>query len=155
MESPRSNTPETLAPPSVPGKVQIAGTRSVSDLRIGLVALAGLALACVSVVVAAGGSGRAPALAVLNGLSVVVPIGVGLYLWPRAESKRLGRLMVALGVVYFVVSLSASRDELVYSVGRVAAFGASVLVVYVILAFPRGRLETTAARVRRRPSGPR
>jgi hypothetical protein len=147
MESPRSNTSVALAVPPGPGTVQVEGTRSGSDVRIGLVALAGVALACVSVVVAAGDSGRHPALAILNGLSVAVPIGVGLYLRRRADSKRLGTLMVALGVVYFVVSLSASRDEVVYSVGRVAAFGASALVVYVILAFPRGRLESAAARV--------
>jgi len=147
MESPRSNTSVALAVPPIQGTVQVQGTRSGFDARVGLMAVVGLALAGVSVAIAAGGSGSKPALAVLNGLSVAVPIGVGLYLWPREESKRLGSLMVALGVVYFVVSLSASRDELVYSVGRVAAFGASALVVYVILAFPRGRLETAAARV--------
>ena len=132
--------------PPIQGRVQAQGSRSGFDVRIGLVALVGLALACVSVAVAAGDSGHHPAFAILNGLSVAVPIGVGLYLWRRAESKRLAGLMVALGVVYFVVSLSASRDEVVYSIGRVAAFGASVLVAYVILAIPRGRLEYYPAR---------
>jgi len=134
MESPRSNTSVALAVPPIKGTVQVQGTRSGFDARVGLMAVVGLALAGVSVAIAAGGSGSKPALAVLNGLSVAVPIGVGLYLWPREESKRLGSLMVALGVVYFVVSLSASRDELVYSVGRVAAFGASAVGIAPITA---------------------
>ena len=48
---------------------------------------------------------------------------------------------VAGGFVTFLGSLGGSDDEVVYSVGRVSAWFAEVALVYLVLAFPSGRLS--------------
>ncbi|MFL5837658.1 MAG: sensor histidine kinase, partial [Solirubrobacteraceae bacterium] len=109
-------------------------------------AVAGFVLAAGSVAVALS-SGTGPGgLVALNALSVALPIAVGLVAWRRTTTTGFGLLLVALGAAYFLVTLSTSRVDVVYSAGRVAGFAVSLLIVYVILAFPSGRLESRPAR---------
>ena len=77
-----------------------------------------------------------------RGLTVGTPIAVGLYAYGRLPFRRFGMLLVGLGVAWFFVTLSNSPDELVYSVGRVAGWVTEVAIVYVVLAFPTGRLTS-------------
>ena len=46
-----------------------------------------------------------------------------------------------------MATLSGSPDEVVYSVGRVGGWFAELAIVYVVLAFPTGRLTDRADRV--------
>jgi signal transduction histidine kinase len=82
-----------------------------------------------------------------RGLIVGAPIAVGLYAYERPPFRRFGALLIGLGMIYFVVTLSNAPGELAYSVGRVAAWPAEVAVIYVVLAFPTGRLTSRADRV--------
>jgi len=107
----------------------------------------GVVLAAVSLALAFRTGDAQPGVAVLNALSVGMPVAVGLYAWWRQSNERFGLLLVAVGLAYFLVTLAVSRDEVIYSLGRIAAFAVGPLVIYVFLTFPTGRLESRASRV--------
>jgi signal transduction histidine kinase len=78
---------------------------------------------------------------------VLLPAAVGLMIWARPPSQRFGRLLVAGGFVTFLAALGGSNDEVIYSVGRVANWLAEITLVYLVLAFPSGRLHSRTDRV--------
>jgi signal transduction histidine kinase len=78
---------------------------------------------------------------------VGVPIAVGLYARRRRPSERFGTMLIGLGVLWFVATLSGSRDEVLYSVGRIAGWFAEAALVSVVLAFPTGRLPARPDRL--------
>jgi signal transduction histidine kinase len=103
--------------------------------------LAGLAAAATAATIAALGPASHPGLVALaRALIVGVPIAVGLYTWSRRSDERFGLLLMAVGAGFFLTTLAESGDELVYSVGRTAGWLVELLLVYVILSFPTGRL---------------
>src|SRR3954451_13090465 len=80
-------------------------------------------------------------------VAVGAPIAVGLYARRHTLSGRFGTLLMGVGLASFAATLAASPDEVVHSVGRVAAWFLEVALVYVVLAFPSGRLEDRIDRV--------
>jgi signal transduction histidine kinase len=82
------------------------------------------------------------ALAERHALMVATPIAVGLYAWRDGTHARFGRLLLVAGAGSFLAALSSSSDEVLYSLGRVAAWGLEAGVIYLVLAFPSGRLTT-------------
>ena len=111
-------------------------------LEAAAVPAAGLGMCVVAAVVTTTGS--ASEYDWLEGLARAVmvgaPIAVGLYARRRRPFERFGTLLIALGAGWFVATLSGSRDEVLYSVGRVAAWLVEAAIVYLMLAFPSGRL---------------
>ena len=73
-------------------------------------------------------------------LIVAAPIGVGLFALHRPPFGRFGALLVASGPVLFLATLANSDDATLYSVGRVSGWGVEPFLVYLMLAFPTGRL---------------
>jgi signal transduction histidine kinase len=71
---------------------------------------------------------------------VGAPLAVGLYARRLPASRRFGDLLVIAGAGWFLASLSSSDGEVAYSVGRVAGWIVEVGLVYVVLAFPTGKL---------------
>jgi signal transduction histidine kinase len=73
-------------------------------------------------------------------------VGVGLYAWGRRPDNRIGMLMVGTGFAWFLSGCSFSDLPLVFTIGQV--FGALffAVVLHLLLAFPSGRLQTTAER---------
>jgi hypothetical protein len=51
---------------------------------------------------------------------VGAPIAVGLYARERKQFERFGTVLIAVGIVWGLATLAGSRDEVLYSVGRVA-----------------------------------
>jgi signal transduction histidine kinase len=86
-------------------------------------------------------------LAVINALTIATLIGVGLFAWRREPQNRFGRLLVIAGLGWFLVSMSASSSPLLYSVGRVSAWGEEVLLIYLFLSYPFGRLPDGPSRL--------
>ena len=86
-------------------------------------------------------------LAERQALIVAAPIAVGLYAWRDGTHARFGRLLVLAGFLWSLTALAGSDDELVYSIGRVAGWFVEAAMVYLILAFPSGRLTTRVDRV--------
>jgi hypothetical protein len=80
----------------------------------------------------------------LEGLARAVmvgaPIAVGVYARRRQPFERFGTMLIAVGVAWFVATLSGSRDDVLHSVGRIAAWGVEVALVDVVLASLFGRL---------------
>ncbi len=113
-------------------------------LRLELTAAgaAGVVLCAISVEVTLSGltTTNAGFAAVARALMVGVPIAVGLYAWHRRPRERFGPLLLAVGFGWFLTTLAESGNEVVYSVGRVAGWLVEVGLVYLILAFPSGRL---------------
>ena len=108
-------------------------------------AVAGAALCCLTAVLVATWMNWLEGLA--RALMVGAPIAVGLYARRRVPFARFGGLLVGVGVVWFVATLSNSPNEVVYSVGRVCGWLAEAAIVYVVLAFPTGRLPEQVDRV--------
>jgi signal transduction histidine kinase len=108
-----------------------------------------LALSITAALITAGSvMGEGAALAGLARASMVgVPIGVGLYAWHRRPADPFGRLLVAVGCGWFLTTLAESNHELLYSIGRVAGWVVEVGLVWLILAFPSGRLTTRVDRL--------
>ena len=79
----------------------------------------------------------------LIGLSFVAG---GLVAWTRRPANGTGRLMAAVGLLWLLGGLWESDHRLVYSIG--AALGSVFLAAFVhlVLAYPRGRLETRLER---------
>ena len=126
-----------------------------------VIATLGAALAAGAVVIALRGDMPDRGwLALRNGLAVALPIAVGLYAWREATHARFGRLLVLGGFLWAVVALAASSEALPYSIGRDAGWLSEVAIVYLLLAFPSGRLPGRADRalvlyVGGRPDGTR
>src|SRR4051794_2917328 len=72
--------------------------------------------------------------------TVGAPIAVGLYARRHTVFVRFGALLMGVGLAWFVATLAASPDGVVHSIGRIAAWFVEVAIVYVVLAFPTGRL---------------
>jgi signal transduction histidine kinase len=116
---------------------------------LGLV-LAGIAAGALTATAAAlgatGATHDAAATATLRGAMVAAPLAAGLYAWRVPPYQRFARLLVLVGLATFVTTLAESSDTVLYSVGRVAAWGLELLLVVVLLSFPRGRLDAAADR---------
>jgi signal transduction histidine kinase len=115
------------------------------DLRRGgLVAimLAGaVATAAAGELAYAGAESRPGLTAFARALSVGVPISVGLYAWYQGENRRFGILLMAAGAGWFVTTLAESDGAVAYTIGRTAGWLVEILIVYLVLAFPSGRLR--------------
>jgi signal transduction histidine kinase len=73
-------------------------------------------------------------------LMLAVPIAVGLYARRDPVTERFGTLLAAAGAGWFLTTLSDSPDELFYSLGRVSGWIIEPALVYMVLAFPTGRV---------------
>ena len=127
--------------------VSVAAGRGLR-LRAQLVlALAGAgAVAAAAALGYAGAAGQSGLTALARALIVGVPIAIGLYAWSRRPSERFGLLLAAVGGAWAVTTLAESPDPVAYTMGRTAGWLAELLVVYLVLCFPTGRLEEPADR---------
>src|SRR4051812_6700030 len=85
--------------------------------------------------------------AVVHALLVLVPVGTGLAVLRRRPDDRFARLLVTAGLLWSTVALAESSNAWLYSTGRLAVWVVvEPAVVYLLLAFPTGRLTTTLER---------
>jgi signal transduction histidine kinase len=118
-------------------------------IELAVAGTAGLAVTVIAAAITAGSvQGEGAALASLARASMVaVPIAVGLYAWHHRPADPFGRLLVVAGFGWFLTTLAESNDELLYSIGRVAGWVVEVGLIWLILAFPSGRLTTRVDRL--------
>jgi signal transduction histidine kinase len=109
---------------------------------------AGAAACAAAVVVTLSGTQSSnPALdAQVRGAIVAIPIAVGLYAWYHAHWARFGKLLVIAGFAASVATLAQSSNDVLYSAGRGFAWLVEPLLIYLVLAFPSGRLTTLSER---------
>ena len=110
-------------------------------------ALVTLAATAVAAIAGSGAESHPVRVAVARALIVGVPLAVGLFTWSRRPDERFGLLLAGVGTVLLVTTLAESGDEVAYSVGRTAGWGVEVLLVYLILSFPTGRLPERVDRL--------
>jgi signal transduction histidine kinase len=103
-------------------------------------AIAALAAAALLLAVIVSTGPEQPQSSLIHVLVVVVPVAVGLYACQRPQSARFGRLLIAAGVVWALSLLSMSSSSTAYSVGRVIAWLIHPVLLYLMLAFPSGRI---------------
>jgi PAS domain S-box-containing protein len=83
----------------------------------------------------------------VHALVIAAPISAGLYAVYRQPRARFGWLLVLAGVLWSPTMLAESSDGVLYSIGRVSVWLAELLLIYLVLAFPSGRLASRADRV--------
>src|SRR3954463_5310897 len=79
-------------------------------------------------------------------LCAALPIALGLFRLTQRRDDRFALLLIGAGLAWSVVSFAQSSDPTLYSVGRVGAWVVEVMIVYLLLAFPEGRLKGAAER---------
>ncbi len=77
---------------------------------------------------------------------IAAPMAIGLYWSVRRPASRFGPLLVAFGVVTWIVSWQATDWPLAFDLGVLAEAPFWLLTIYLFLAFPAGRIEPPAAR---------
>jgi signal transduction histidine kinase len=74
-------------------------------------------------------------------------IGTGLYAWWRRPGNRTGALMAMAGAAWFATGVSASDNDVVYTIGIALDGVFPAIIGHLLVAFPSGRLQTRAARM--------
>ena len=106
-------------------------------------AVAGALLCISAVTIAAAGSSSDAAFgrALLQLLIVGAPIAVGLYALRAPINRSFGFAMLGIGFAWSFTSMAESDLSVPHTIGRLATWLTFPCVVYVLLAFPRGRIE--------------
>ena len=126
----------------------VAAGREPRRLALLGLAVAGTAATAAVALLAYGGADSQPGLnALARALIVAVPLAVGGYAWHRGPDARFGLLLIAAGAGLAVTTLAETDDSLVYTVGRAAGWMVELLVLYLVLSFPSGRLTDRVDRL--------
>jgi signal transduction histidine kinase len=131
----------------VPVAGGLSRSRDGRAAALGVGAALALAAMAVSVAAAMDAAGHPELVAAVRVSMVGVPIAVGLYAWYTRLHERFGLLLVAAGGCWFATTLAESSDELLYTIGRTAGWASEILLVYLFLSFPDGRLIARADRL--------
>jgi signal transduction histidine kinase len=107
---------------------------------------AALSAGAVFVVLDTAAPDRRVAAAVASGLTVGVTMGVGLLAGHARADGRFGQLLLAIGAAASLTALAHAQDSTLYSVGRVAVWLVVPASLYLMLAFPSGRVTHPADR---------
>src|SRR4051795_5474002 len=121
---------------------------ALDDFRVP-VALAGALVCVVSVTLAVAGatSDAAVGRGLLELLIVGGPIAVGLYALRESASRSFGVALLGIGFLWSLTALTTSSASVPFTVGRLATWLISPCVVWLLLAFPHGRVEKGLDRV--------
>jgi signal transduction histidine kinase len=71
----------------------------------------------------------------------------GLIAWSRRPANFFGALMVAAGLAWFLRAVVASDDAFVFTLGQILQYLVFGILVHLLLAYPRGALESRISRV--------
>ena len=131
--------------------VKANASRDTHRRRVGVVvtlAAAGAAACAAAVALTLSGNQSSnPALeAEIRAAIIAVPIAVGLYAWNRDPWQRFARLLVLAGFAWSLTTLAQSSSDLLYSTGRVFGWLVEPLLIFLVLAFPTGRLAARPER---------
>jgi signal transduction histidine kinase len=105
--------------------------------------MAAIAMCAVTGALTASGSSSAYAWleAVARVLTVAAPMAVGLFALHRPPFVRFGTLLLIAGFVWFLTTVANADNAMLYSIGRVSYWVFEPLLMYLLLAFPTGRID--------------
>ncbi len=89
---------------------------------------------------------RPVAAAVYWSYLLAASMAIGIYWWRRRPASRFGPLLVAFGILVWIVTWQLASAPLAFDIGVLAEAPFFVLTFYLFLAFPMGRVEPPAAR---------
>jgi len=95
-----------------------------------------------AVSVAGSASEHAWLEAVARVVTVAAPLAVGVFALQRPHFERFGALLVAAGFAWFLTTLANADDAALYSAARVSYWVFEALLIYLLLSFPTGRLDS-------------
>jgi signal transduction histidine kinase len=109
----------------------------------GRLALVGLLVSVATVALAAAGAPADAAFGrgLLQALVVAVPISVGLYALRSSVNRPFGLALLVVGFTWSLTALAESTNSVLFTIGRLSTWITFPCVVYLLLAFPDGRLE--------------
>jgi signal transduction histidine kinase len=121
--------------------------RRFSTATLGLVSLAGVVAGIASGFAVANSDVLTHPIAtgVARGLTVASAVSVGCYMAARRANLGFAGLLIAAGFVFGLGALVASTDPRVFALGRIVLALLWVLLFYLFLSFPAGRIEGRAA----------
>jgi signal transduction histidine kinase len=124
---------------------QLRSTEAPS-LRTGVqapLAIAGALVTVGAVVLASTGASQDAAFGrgLLEALIVGVPIAVGLYALRTPGNASFGLALLAIGFAWSLTALTESPLSVPYTIGRLSTWLVFPCVVYLLLAFPDGRID--------------
>ena len=122
-----------------PATQSVPRTRSRLPPVVGAAALA-LCVLAVAETAATAPDGSRFDRAVIEALIVGVPMAAGVYGLLSPRTFRFGAMLVGAGAIWSLTAFAESSDSLLYSVGRVSAWLIFPLIIYLMLAYPDGRL---------------
>jgi hypothetical protein len=120
-----------------------ARARPAADAFEARVALVG-ALVCVASVAMAAASATSDAAfgrGLLQLLIVGGPIAVGLHAVREPANKSFGVALLSIGFLWSLTALTTSSADVPHTIGRLTTWLISPCVVWLLLAFPHGRIE--------------
>lgn len=114
-----------------------------------IVGALGAVLCVAAVIVAAAGSKGDAAFGrgLLEALIVGTPIIVGVYALRAPGNARFGIALLAIGFFWSFTALGQTSASIPYTIGRLATWCVFPCVVYLLLAFPDGRIAPGLDRV--------
>src|SRR4051812_12071171 len=136
-------------PSSEPGGVSVASIRAEGggpaavDRRLAhaLVLVAGLLCAlAVGYAAHSAPADETVARGLFELLVVGVPVAAGLYALRSPRDARFGAILIGVGLAWTLTALGESPDSLPYTIGRVSAWLVFPWLIYLMLAFPQGRV---------------
>ncbi|WP_327002536.1 hypothetical protein OHA72_46665 [Dactylosporangium sp. NBC_01737] len=112
-----------------------------------LLATCGAALGVVGLMLKAEDGSHPTADLVFGGVNGFLFLAAGLVAHARKPDNRVGLLMVLVGVGWFAEDLQFSWVPWVFAVGGLFSHVSTAFGAHLVLAYPTGRLSSTAARV--------
>lgn len=112
--------------------------------RDALIGVAGLAVGAVAAMLVVGSDREPSPTAASAALALVVGwsfIASGLVAWRQRPGNRLGPLMVFIGFAWFATFLADAQGSFPFTVGTALEDLYLIAFVYLVLAFPTGRLR--------------
>ena len=124
-------------------EVRGAQAPSVPAAHVAWLALAGGLVSFATVLMAAAGASGDAAFGrgLLQLLVVGLPIAVGLYALRAPVNRSFGIAMLGIGFAWSLTALGESSHSVLYTIGRLSTWLVFPCVVYLLLAFPNGRIE--------------
>jgi signal transduction histidine kinase len=117
---------------------RIVGVRTIGGLAVALAGYSALAYPRSS----SGGE----AAVIVGTATVVALVTVGLNMQASEARARMGRLLVYAGVVFSLLLLEGSNNQLAFSVGWLGSALLPPVIAYLFLAYPAGKLQSSAER---------
>jgi len=108
--------------------------------------VAGVLAAIAGGIAASAAGPDATAVGLARAFIVGTPLVVGYYAWRSDLAGRFGVLLMLSGALWFVAAFAESNSGSWYTLGRTAGWLGEVLLVYLALVFPHGRLTDRADR---------